>query len=295
MSATIEQLQAFVATVDKGSFKQAALRLGKHNTTISGLVASLEAELGLSLFERKPRSLELTAQGKDMYHYAVAVLRESDQLLMKADSLLAGEPSRFVVGLDTALRHPLVMQVIDRLIQKYPSMQFTLLSGDPMLLRSWLLSGQADMCISTNTFQRHHELSSADGFNFEVINVANPQLQLKQQVVKEEKLRGMTQVATLFMKVLGQSDTHNFSNRLIYSNNNHDTLALVKHSLTWAILPAYLCKEALERDEVHKIFITKAEKTRANIWSSAIYWPSSNPLNAPMHDLINGIVTIDDM
>ncbi|GAL18359.1 hypothetical protein JCM19235_6912 [Vibrio maritimus] len=64
MAMTIEQLNAFVETVECGSFKQASARLGKHTSTVSGLIANLEAELGMELFVRKPRSLEITPKAQ---------------------------------------------------------------------------------------------------------------------------------------------------------------------------------------------------------------------------------------
>ena len=85
MAKSVEQLTAFVESVETGGFKAASRRIGKHAVTISGLVANLEAELGFDLFIRKPRSLELTEKGGELYSYAKSALHELEYFDAKAD------------------------------------------------------------------------------------------------------------------------------------------------------------------------------------------------------------------
>ena len=47
-----EALTAFVEAVDSGSFSAAARRLRKSQSTISTAIANLEADLGVTLFDR---------------------------------------------------------------------------------------------------------------------------------------------------------------------------------------------------------------------------------------------------
>lgn len=55
--------RAFFAAAEEGSFSGAARRLGVAQPTIGRQVAALESELGVTLFERVGRSLELTPSG----------------------------------------------------------------------------------------------------------------------------------------------------------------------------------------------------------------------------------------
>ncbi|CAK9884201.1 MAG: HTH-type transcriptional activator AllS [Candidatus Erwinia impunctatus] len=59
-----ESLQAFVQTVESGSFSAAARALRKSQSTISAAVANLEADLGVLLFSRESRAPRLTAEGQ---------------------------------------------------------------------------------------------------------------------------------------------------------------------------------------------------------------------------------------
>ncbi len=65
-------LRAFEAAARHGSFKQAACELAVTPTAISHQIRSLEAQIGLSLFERRVRKVSLTEAGAQLY----PVLRE---------------------------------------------------------------------------------------------------------------------------------------------------------------------------------------------------------------------------
>ena len=57
------QLRAFLATVEEGSLSAAARALGQTQPTLSRQVAALEEDLGVTLFERGPRTMDLTDTG----------------------------------------------------------------------------------------------------------------------------------------------------------------------------------------------------------------------------------------
>lgn len=75
----LEQLRIFLAVAECSSFTGAARQLFVSHSTTSRAVAALEAELGVRLFTRNRRSVELTAAG--------SVLRaESERLLQAVDA-----------------------------------------------------------------------------------------------------------------------------------------------------------------------------------------------------------------
>ena len=66
MNWTIEQLRAFVAAAEKGSFSAAARSLGRAQSVVSTHIAMLEDILGVELFDRSFRSPVLTEAGRDL-------------------------------------------------------------------------------------------------------------------------------------------------------------------------------------------------------------------------------------
>ncbi|MDD9908602.1 MAG: LysR family transcriptional regulator [Ahrensia sp.] len=77
----INQIRAFVATAQTGSFTAAADQMGISNRLTSKYVAELEARLGVRLFQRTTRKVGLTPAGTDLLSRAPALLDDLDELL----------------------------------------------------------------------------------------------------------------------------------------------------------------------------------------------------------------------
>ena len=76
----IKQLEYFVATADHGSLNKAAEQLYTSQPNVSKVVANLEKELGVQLFERNSRGMKITEQGNLLYGYALSILKNSNMI-----------------------------------------------------------------------------------------------------------------------------------------------------------------------------------------------------------------------
>lgn len=76
----IKQLKYFVACVQAGSISQAARRLYTTQSAVSKTIKGLETDLGVGLFERLPRGIALTEEGKHIYSYAHKIVNDMDML-----------------------------------------------------------------------------------------------------------------------------------------------------------------------------------------------------------------------
>ena len=90
-------LRAFEAAARHESAKQAAEELAVTATAISHQVRSLEESLGVALFVRKPRKLELTASGRELKE----VLEGAFDSISAAVERLRSAPQRHAVTLTT--------------------------------------------------------------------------------------------------------------------------------------------------------------------------------------------------
>lgn len=87
------QVRAFLATAEEGSLSAAARALGQTQPTLSRQVSGLEQDLGVVLFERGPRTMTLTAAGRDLLVHVRAMGEAAASL-----SLLAAGRSHAVEG-----------------------------------------------------------------------------------------------------------------------------------------------------------------------------------------------------
>ena len=62
----LAHLRTFVAIADSGGFARAAARLNLTQSAASRQINTLEAELGLALFDRINRRVQLTSEGEDL-------------------------------------------------------------------------------------------------------------------------------------------------------------------------------------------------------------------------------------
>lgn len=74
-----EDLQAFVAVVEAGSFTAAADRLGMAKSAVSRRISSLEERLGVQLLQRTTRRLNLTDTGRSFYERSARILADLDE------------------------------------------------------------------------------------------------------------------------------------------------------------------------------------------------------------------------
>ena len=76
----LRQLQYFIACVETGSFSEAARILYTTQSSVSKAMKTMEESMGLLLFERMPKGIVPTAQGRKVYRYACRILKEVEAL-----------------------------------------------------------------------------------------------------------------------------------------------------------------------------------------------------------------------
>jgi DNA-binding transcriptional LysR family regulator len=102
-----EDIQAFVAVVDAGSFTAAADKLGSAKSAVSRRVSALEERLGVQLLRRTTRVLNLTETGQSFYKRGTRILAdlaEAEAAVQQEHGELRGT-LRFALPLSFGVRH----------------------------------------------------------------------------------------------------------------------------------------------------------------------------------------------
>src|SRR5258707_3475248 len=95
---TLDQLRTFIAAADEGSFSAAGRKLRRAQSVVSQTIANLEAQLGVTLFDRTGRYPQLTGEGRALLVDAREVAAGIDGFKAKAKGMAAGlEPELSVV------------------------------------------------------------------------------------------------------------------------------------------------------------------------------------------------------
>jgi DNA-binding transcriptional LysR family regulator len=87
---SLDQLRAFIAAVEEGSFSAAARRLRRAQSAVSELVSNLEAQIGVQLFDRTERYPKLTSAGVLLVADARSVVANVAVLKARAKGISGG-------------------------------------------------------------------------------------------------------------------------------------------------------------------------------------------------------------
>ena len=117
----LRHLRYFAAVAQEGSLTKAAARLGIQQPPLGQQVRSLEAELGVQLFDRAAKRITLNASGKVFLQSALRLLAEADEMVEHVRRFDKGERGRLIVGFtSSASMHHLAPQILRTFRQAYP-------------------------------------------------------------------------------------------------------------------------------------------------------------------------------
>ncbi|BEK93640.1 LysR family transcriptional regulator [Nocardia seriolae] len=117
----LRQIECFLACCDHRSFTAAARALHVVQSAVSTSVGKLEHELGVRLFDRTPRTLELTESGRAIIAPARALLRSRRDIVDAIDAAQGEIRGEVVVGNLMNIHNFDLAGIIADLHQRFPS------------------------------------------------------------------------------------------------------------------------------------------------------------------------------
>ena len=121
MTVELRHLRYFVAVAQEGHVTRAAERLGMQQPPLSQQIKALEREIGVQLFRRKARGVELTEAGRGLLADALSVLSRVQEAVEGARRTASGKQGRLRIGLPpSGPFHPFVPRMIRRFREACP-------------------------------------------------------------------------------------------------------------------------------------------------------------------------------
>jgi len=145
MNLSFEQLEAFVAAAEQGSFSAAGRALRKAQSAVSTQVANLEEDLGVALFSRAGRNPVLTVAGERLLREAKVILDRRAHLIGVASSFESHVETRFVVAIDELYPEHLLGTLFADFARHFPHVELELLFPLMEDVSQLVLAGQADI------------------------------------------------------------------------------------------------------------------------------------------------------
>src|SRR3954451_19865479 len=120
---TLQQLTYFLAAIEHGSFSAAANSLLLAQPSLSDQIRRLEAELGVPLFVRAGRGVELTDAGRILRPYAERVLAEAQEAMESVREVRDLTGGTVAFGFFGGAHHSLLGDVVERFRTSYPGVR----------------------------------------------------------------------------------------------------------------------------------------------------------------------------
>ncbi len=247
-----QQLQAFVAIAESGSFSGAAERLHLTQPAISKRIALLEAQLGTSLFDRIGRQVVLTPAGQALQPRAKLILGEVESAA-QAIADLRGEVSG---KLSLATSHHIGLHYLPPYLQRFsrdfPQVKLDLHFLDSELAHQEILQGHFDLALVTLALDQDSRIESIqlweDQLEF-VAAVKHPlairtKLKLKDLSEHEAIMPDTSTYTTRLIKTLFDQQQLNLNIAMV--TNHLDAIKMMLSiGLGWGVLPTRLIDERL--------------------------------------------------
>lgn len=147
MAFTIRQLQYFVAVAENGSVSRAAHTLAISQSAVTEAVKFLEGDLGVKLFERHSRGLNITHKGHQFLRHATSILSE----VSGARRALALKDQEISGTLHLGVTSLMAGYVLSDLLAKYrranPQVDVTAIEDNGEYLEHLLIGGELDVAV----------------------------------------------------------------------------------------------------------------------------------------------------
>lgn len=124
------QVRAFLATAEEGSLSAAARALGQTQPTLSRQVSALEEDLGVTLFERAGRAMELTTAGIDLLEHVRAMADAATKVSLSASGQSQAVAGNVVITATDSFATRHLPKIVRKIHDQAPNIHIDILTSN---------------------------------------------------------------------------------------------------------------------------------------------------------------------
>ncbi|MCR8634767.1 LysR family transcriptional regulator [Paenibacillus radicis (ex Xue et al. 2023)] len=142
----LKQLRYFMAIAEEGQITSAARKLHIAQPPLSQQLKAMETELGVQLFEREGRGVQLTEEGKALYRHAVKIISSMEEAQEEIRAIRNGWSGKLTIGINT-LSDERLPRILMAFRQKHPQFTFKIQQNESAQLCQLLKERTIDLAI----------------------------------------------------------------------------------------------------------------------------------------------------
>ncbi|WP_353187208.1 LysR family transcriptional regulator [Bosea sp. (in: a-proteobacteria)] len=253
---SLDQMRMFLTVAETGSFRAAALRLGRVQSAVSHAIARLEDTLGVALFDRGGHRPVLTAEGKALLVHVRDVLLRVDALRARARGLGSGVELELSLTVDVLFPPLLLGAALAETSAAYPSVGIRLSAealGGPVTA---LLDKRSQLAIVVGESFRDPRiaLEALTAIDMIAVVAASHPLARAPGPLDAAALADHLQIVQFDPSPLtGQRDIGVVSPRTCRVGGQDIKHAMILAGLGWGRLPGWLAAEDLARGRLVRV------------------------------------------
>jgi DNA-binding transcriptional LysR family regulator len=153
----INYINEFITLVETGNYLEAADALYVSQSTLSRHIKSIENDLGVSLFHRTTRKVELNDFGRVFLPYAKKIRDINANYTRALDDQLKKHKSIITIGAIPTMSQYYITDLLSRFQDEFPDFTLNIVGDDTMELNKMLAEGSCDFA-----FIRTHGYSAQE-------------------------------------------------------------------------------------------------------------------------------------
>ncbi len=147
MAFTLRQLQYFVAVAEQGTVSRAAQNLSISQSAVTEAIKELEGDLGVELFERHSRGLNITHKGHQFLRHATKILADVSDARRTFSGDAEAMTGRLQLGVTSLVAGYVLSDLLARYRRAFPGVDVTAIEDNGDYLEHLLVGGELDIAV----------------------------------------------------------------------------------------------------------------------------------------------------
>jgi DNA-binding transcriptional LysR family regulator len=139
-----QQIDAFVAVAERGSFRAAAEQIHLSPPALSRRIGQLESLLGVRLFQRTTREVKLTGPGRSFLEHARTLLDGLEHAALGIGDIATHQTGKITLSCVPSAGNYLLPAVLRAFSDQYPAIQLRIIDESESVVLQSVISAEAD-------------------------------------------------------------------------------------------------------------------------------------------------------
>lgn len=287
MNFSSDNIELFLAVLDRGSFSAAARSLKRVPSAVSMSIANMEAELGYQLFDRTHREPVPTAMAQALAPHARLIAEQLKQLQIHAIELSQGLESKLSLGVASDINSGRLLKAVKILSERYPLLNIEVLTAPQDDVLEMLHSGRVSLCLAfgglnVNSQEQFHAVGVES--LVATISPQHPSVQAAGKSLFLEELVNVRQILVASRDLPIADQRPRVAEACWQTDSLPMAINMVENGLGWGNFPLSLTSPLLETGKLLRL---KFKNTKNELrLPMHLIWLKNQPLHKAARELV---------